>query len=443
MKLKLAISILLNTIVIAVVANGYVLFSQNPLLLLAAIPLFLGANLLAGILPVRVKGKRITVCLHGIVLLYALCLTVITSFIYQTVLAVVSFPYDIMTWVWSVVLCFAVCVLVFWNGIVCVYLTSTQLGIKWRVGGIVFGMVPLANVIVLFFILKKATTECLFEIDRTLRNNRRKEQRVCETKYPILMVHGVFFRDVKAFPYWGRIPKELEANGATLFFGNQPSADSVANNGAFLKNRIEEVLKQTGAEKVNIIAHSKGGLDCRYVISLLGMAEKVASLTTINTPHKGCLFADYLLNVVPNPVQKSIAGTYNTALRTLGEPESNFMAAVTDLTDTGCKALNEKMPTVPSGVYCQSVGSVMPKPSGGQFPLNLSYRFVNHFSGRNDGLVSEDSFAWGEKYILLTPKKKRGISHGDVIDLNRENIPGFDVREFYVTLVSDLKNRGL
>ena len=36
----------------------------------------------------------------------------------------------------------------------------------------------------------------------------------------------------------------------------------------------------------------------------------------------------------------------------------------------------------------------------------------------------------------------RGISHGDVVDLNRENIPGFDVREFYVSLVADLKNRG-
>ena len=34
------------------------------------------------------------------------------------------------------------------------------------------------------------------------------------------------------------------------------------------------------------------------------------------------------------------------------------------------------------------------------------------------------------------------ISHGDVVDLNRENIRGFDVREFYVKLVADLKRRG-
>ena len=43
---------------------------------------------------------------------------------------------------------------------------------------------------------------------------------------------------------------------------------------------------------------------------------------------------------------------------------------------------------------------------------------------------------------MLRPKGKRGISHGDMIDLNRENIRGFDVREFYVQLVSDLREKG-
>lgn len=68
---------------------------------------------------------------------------------------------------------------------------------------------------------------------------------------------------------------------------------------------------------------------------------------------------------------------------------------------------------------------------------------MKYFDGPNDGLVGEESFKWGENYQFLTIKGKRGISHGDMIDLNRENIPGFDVREFYVRLVYDLKNRGL
>ena len=48
----------------------------------------------------------------------------------------------------------------------------------------------------------------------------------------------------------------------------------------------------------------------------------------------------------------------------------------------------------------------------------------------------------GSRFTLLEPQGKAGISHGDVVDLNRENLPGFDVREFYVALVSSLKERG-
>ena len=63
-------------------------------------------------------------------------------------------------------------------------------------------------------------------------------------------------------------------------------------------------------------------------------------------------------------------------------------------------------------------------------------------SAVNDGLVAENSFPWGCDYTFLTTNTKRGISHGDMIDLNRENIKGFDVREFYVQLVAGLKKMG-
>lgn len=43
------------------------------------------------------------------------------------------------------------------------------------------------------------------------------------------------------------------------------------------------MTEETGCEKVNIIAHSKGGLDSRYAISRLGMDQYTASLTTINS----------------------------------------------------------------------------------------------------------------------------------------------------------------
>jgi len=85
----------------------------------------------------------------------------------------------------------------------------------------------------------------------------------------------------------------------------------------------------------------------------------------------------------------------------------------------------------------------MSRPQKGRFPLNLSYHYVKKYDGENDGLVGESSFAWGERYTLLRTDGKRGISHGDMVDLNRENIKDFDVRAFYTSLVNELREKGL
>ena len=163
---------------------------------------------------------------------------------------------------------------------------------------------------------------------------------------------------------------------------------------------------------------------------------------TINTPHRGCEFADFLLSKVSEDLKDRVAKAYNTALRKLGEENPDFLAAVNDLTASACVKRDREMGE-PEGMFCQSVGSVMPRASGGRFPMNYSFHLVKWFDKRNDGLVGEESFRWGQHYQLLRPAGKRGISHGDMIDLNRENIEEFDVREFYVQLVADLKSRGL
>ena len=177
-------------------------------------------------------------------------------------------------------------------------------------------------------------------------------------------------------------------------------------------------------------------------MSNFDIAPYVASLTTINTPHRGCEFADYILGKAPQKLKERIATAYNFTVKKFGDENPDFISTVSDLTASACKKFNEEL-VVPSGIFCQSVGSELKKAQGGKFPLNFSYHLVNHFDGPNDGLVSCKSFEWGEKYTFLTSEKERGISHGDMIDLNRENIDGFDVREFYVELVSDLKERGL
>lgn len=395
----------------------------------------------------KVSTRRNKVLEDGIALLQIFLTTTVVEIVCCIAMLIIGLPAgeDIafshaIFWLRQFGLAFLIEFILFWNGIVRVYLTSVQLGIKWRVIGAVCGLIPVVHLYVLCRLIRIAGNEVVYENEKYLLNQIRAENQECRTKYPVLLVHGVFFRDFRFFNYWGRIPAELKRNGAVLFYGGQQSAASVAECGQELTERIRQIVQETGCGKVNIIAHSKGGLDSRYAISRCGAAPYVASLTTINTPHRGCIFADYLLEHIPDRICSQVASKYNAALTLLGDSQPDFMEAVHDLTASACAGRNDMLPDSPQ-VYYQSVGSKMNCASSGRFPLNMSYPMVKHFDGANDGLVSVDSMKWGNDFIYLTVPTGRGISHGDMIDLNRENIAGFDVREFYVNLVHQLKER--
>ncbi len=397
-------------------------------------------NIFPSFYNLQIKSFRLRICAEGSDLLCSFLIGATAAVIYHIFAFAVWYSvYTEQCWISSAIAVLSLGI-VFWNGIIRVYCTSIQLGIKHRVIGLLCGCIPLLNLWALSVIIRVTSRETEFEYAKAELNKRRAEEQICKTKYPLLMVHGVFFRDCKHINYWGRIPDELRKNGAVVYYGNHQSALSVADSGKELAERIKQIAETTGCGKVNIIAHSKGGLDSRYAISCCGAEKYVASLTTISTPHRGCKFVDWLLSSVPKSVQNSIAHSYNFTLRKLGETP-DFLTATSDLTDEGCRRLNDIMPDKNDILY-QSVGSRLNRAVNGKFPMNFSYNFVKHFSGENDGLVAKNSFAWGSSFTYLTINGKRGISHADIIDLNRENIPGFDVREFYVQLAANLKSRG-
>ncbi len=430
---------LLGGVALCLAANTFLLLRGTPWLWAVWALLVAGANLLTLCRRLPLPDRRLRVCCHSVTCLRLFLLSTAVTAVFHLGL---PFFTDWKSWLYSVLVAFAVEAAVFWNGMICVYLTCYRLGVHWRALGLVCGLIPIVNVVLLVIILRHAATECVQELDRAERDARRAPQRLCDTRYPLLLVHGVFFRDFRYFNYWGRIPTALKHHGARIYYGNHESAATVEESAVQLAARVRTIIAETGCEKVNIIAHSKGGLDCRYAMAHLGLSDCVASLTTINTPHRGCLFADFMLEQTTDAMQRKVAKAYNAAMRLFGEKNTDFMAAVRDLTTPRGLELDGSMP-LPAGVYCQSIGSRQGKALGGRFPLNFTYAIAKHCGGHNDGLVDESSFQWGENYRLLVPTGDRGISHGDMIDLNRENIPGFDVREFYVELVSALKEKGL
>ena len=172
----------------------------------------------------------------------------------------------------------------------------------------------------------------------------------------------------------------------------------------------------------------------------------VASITTINTPHQGCEYAERLLNWAPVKAKRVLSSLANMVFRKLGDKDPDVLSAVEELTSSRCReldAVTSDFDYAEHGVYTQSVGSGMKYARSGVIPLNMSCLLIDRTDGPNDGLVGQASFRWGEDYTFLDNGQKRGISHGDMIDLTRGEIPGFDVCAFYVGLVSRLRQRGL
>lgn len=437
---------ILFSLIIAITGNLYSLNIHSTAFIWLFALLFAAINVRPIVFRRRMRTKKLQNSANGCELLRLFLLSTAFSLLYSMLgwtgcLRPGSLIDDPRLWLLNTLYIFIIEAIVFWNGMLRIYISSSQLNIKWRVIGALCGFIPVINLIVLAKMIRIVSKEVSCENKKILKNEDRKEQQICQTKYPLLLVHGVFFRDSDYFNYWGRIPKELQENGASIYYGNHPSAASVEDSAKELDTRIRQIISETHCEKVNIIAHSKGGLDCRYALSALGTDAYVASLTTINTPHRGCEFADFLLNKIPESRKNKIAGAYNATLRKIGEENPDFLAAVHSLTAEQCSERNKQLADSPD-VYYQSTGSRLRVPSGGRFPLNMTYPLIRFFDGYNDGLVGEKSFAWGEHYEFINPGGKRGVSHGDMIDLNRENFDGFDVREFYVQLVHELKEKG-
>ena len=132
-------------------------------------------------------------------------------------------------------------------------------------------------------------------------------------RLPIVLAHGIARFDIllellrtrlripetelgDRFQYFKSIKTHLEAHGFQVFHPNQDFAGSVDVRAEQLRTRVNEVLASTGAQKCNIIAHSMGGLDARHMIVDKGMADKVANLVTIGTPHLGTILADHVID---------------------------------------------------------------------------------------------------------------------------------------------------
>ena len=258
-----------------------------------------------------------------------------------------------------------------------------------------------------------------------------------KTKYPIVLVHGIMLKDVLFVKAFGKIEKRLKENGFSVHTADHDGMGSIENNARQLKSFIEGVLSSEGAEKVNIIAHSKGGLDSLYMINNLDTSDKVASITFLCTPHKGSVIADKLYSL-PKIVRGPLVFWFNLFYRMFGDESPDALTVCRQLCTSpdGILALDEEKS---GGIFMQSFSSKMESHKD-DFLMSIPHVISHYYSsGETDGLVSTDSskFALYRGHCI-----EESVSHSEIVDFMTKKDKKEKIYAFYTELCTELSQLG-
>jgi len=261
---------------------------------------------------------------------------------------------------------------------------------------------------------------------------------VIQIDNPVILMHG--FGLLAFLAKGGHLHEEamhLRLRGVRAFAPNISPYHVIPQRAAMWKQRIERVLEETGADEVNLIAHSMGGLDARYLISKLGMEAHVASLTTISTPHRGSSLTHMALKQ-PEKLRDLVRNAANWLGENVMESDTDFAAAIESLTPEALtESFNDEVPDVESVMYQSYAGSAG---KGKLNSINPIFRPFNSWmysrEGVNDGIVSVASARWGEF--------KGEIEADHLQQIGIEVLAGssFSSKEFIEQLVMELGEAG-
>ena len=110
------------------------------------------------------------------------------------------------------------------------------------------------------------------------------------TALPVVLIHS-YMVDATVWNEWVDL---LKKDGISVypitFKQSDDKCGSAAEHAKELSNIIGQIKDETGQNKVNIVGHSKGGLDAR--VYLANNTKDVANLVMIGTPNAGSPLAE-------------------------------------------------------------------------------------------------------------------------------------------------------
>ena len=223
----------------------------------------------------------------------------------------------------------------------------------------------------------------LWRVQQRWRRRIRALVRSDYPHHPVVLVHGLFGFDELRWglrqPYFRGVAELMRAVGAQVHRPPVGPVSTIATRAA----QLAAYVTALPPGRVNLIAHSMGGLDARYAIAHLGLDARVGALITIGTPHRGTPLADLGAAMARRLGLGRVLAAAGSRLEVLGE-----------LGGEGMRRFNEQVRDVPGVFY----GSVVCHSGLGRLNALLlpSYRYLRRRSGENDGMVPAASQPWGE-----------------------------------------------
>ncbi|MEM9074898.1 MAG: alpha/beta fold hydrolase [Myxococcota bacterium] len=215
-------------------------------------------------------------------------------------------------------------------------------------------------------------------------------------RFPIVLIHGFMgFDRVAGIEYFRGIRASLEAEGIRVVLVRLPPTGSIQSRAEALMKQIADIEGD-----LNLVAHSMGGLDARYALAHLGLAERTRSLITVATPHHGTPVAALGKNVVQAVGIKALAKTIGFDL-----------TAIDDLTPQQLESFNADTTDAPGVFY----GCVVARAETVHPLLQPTYSLLAR-KAPSDGLIPTESQCWGTILTEIDADHWAQIGWGSTFD---------------------------
>lgn len=265
------------------------------------------------------------------------------------------------------------------------------------------------------------------------------EPEIVQLKHPVLLCHGygAITSLVKPSPLYD-VALLLRMHNVLAFAPNIVPYAKIETRAEGWVKLIEQLTDKIPCQKVNIVAHSMGGLDIRYALSNLGIDNRVASLTTVSTPHRGTSLAELTLKT-PDAIRDKLGDFLDwMGDRIYPHTKSNSVGSAAQLTRKYItEHFNPATPnidTIPYYSYTSAVGK------GTNQPIRVIARYQNKHifeaEGPNDGMVSVQSAKWGEHI------ETSNLSHLEQMNLRVKNGREQLYNAFWLSVVKMLETKG-